>query len=135
MYGATTVESDFSPGRKSIVQPKNYYSLFHESVTSEQWNCFDVLRLLELSNQAVISACISRTMRLQLIVSQKLSFLNYIANDEVNSWRPVLSRDYDFINRSIIFYFHLSILYAMQFLPLLVINAKAAMIETGDRQA
>ena len=35
----------------------------------------------------------------------------------------------------IIFYLHLSILYAMQFLPLLVINAKAAMIETGDRQA
>jgi len=33
--------------------------LFHESVTSEQWNSsFDVLRLLELSNQAVISACI-----------------------------------------------------------------------------
>ena len=85
MYGATTVESDFSPGRKSIVQPKNYYSLFHESVTSEQWNCFDVLRLLELSNQAVISACISRTMRLQLIVSQKLSFLNYIDNNEVSS--------------------------------------------------
>jgi len=27
-------------------------------VTSEQWNCFDVLRLLELSNQAIISACI-----------------------------------------------------------------------------
>ena len=56
-----------------------------------------------------------------------------IAND--NSWRPVLSRDYSFITRSIIFYFHLSILYDMQFLPLLVINAKAAMIETGDRQA
>merc|ERR1712079_519311 len=64
--------------------------LFHESVTSEQWNCFDVLRLLELSNQAVISACISRTMRLQLILLLGLVVISATADERIK--RPTHRR-------------------------------------------